>query len=85
MARDYLAIPATSCIAERSFSMSAQADDPHRGRMHQLKFGSLQKLHAGYLDGCVRVSKYPGIKLNSKVVIFDNHLTLIYFTCGKTI
>ena len=33
----------------------------------------------------VRVSKYPGIKLNSKVVIFDNHLTLIYFTCGKTI
>ena len=33
----------------------------------------------------VRVSKYPGIKLNSKVVIEDNHLTLIYFTCGKTI
>ena len=35
--------------------------------------------------GAVRVSKYPGIKLNSKVVIFDNHLTVIYFTCGKTI
>ena len=33
----------------------------------------------------VRVSEYPGIRLNSKVVIFDNHLTLIYFTCGKTI
>ena len=37
------------------------------------------------LEEVVRVSKYPGIKLNSKVVIFDNHLTLIYFTCGKTI
>ena len=36
-------------------------------------------------QGNVRVSKYPRIKLNSKVVIFDNHLTLIYFTCGKTI
>ena len=36
-------------------------------------------------DARVRVSKYPGIKLNSKVVIEDNHLTLIYFTCGKTI
>ena len=55
MARDYLAIPATSCIAECSFSMSARTDDPRRGRMHQLKFGSLQKLHAGYLDGQINV------------------------------
>jgi hypothetical protein len=55
MARDYLAIPATSCIAERSFSMSARTDDPRRGRMHQLKFGSLQKLRAGYLDGRINV------------------------------
>ena len=28
MARDYLAIPATTCIAERSFSLSARTDDP---------------------------------------------------------
>ena len=55
MARDYLAIPATSCIAECSFSMSARTDDPRRGHMHQLKFGSLQKLHAGYLDGRINV------------------------------
>jgi hypothetical protein len=55
MARDYLAIPATSCIAERSFSMSARTDDPRRGRMHQLKFGGLQKLRAGYLDGRIDV------------------------------
>jgi hypothetical protein len=55
MARDYLAIPATSCIAERSFSMSGRMDDPRRGRMHQLKFGGLQKLRAGYLDGRINV------------------------------
>ena len=55
MARDYLAIPATSCIAECSFSMSARTDDPHQGCMHQLKFGGLQKLHAGYLDGWINV------------------------------
>jgi len=51
MARDYLAIPATTCIAERSFSMSARTDDPRRRRMNRVKFGALQKLCAGYLDG----------------------------------
>ena len=55
MARDYLAIPATSCIAERSFSMSGRTDDPRRGCMHQFKFGGLQKLRAGYLDGRINV------------------------------
>jgi len=55
MAHNYLAIPATSCIAECSFSMSAWTDDPHWGRMHKLKFGGLQKLHAGYLDGQINV------------------------------
>ena len=55
MACDYLAIPATSCITERSFSMSAHTDDPHQGRMHQLKFGGLQKFWAGYLDGLINV------------------------------
>ena len=51
MARDYLAIPATTCIAERSFSLSARTDDPRRRRMKKIKFGGLQKLRAGYLDG----------------------------------
>jgi len=51
MARDYLAIPATTCIAERSFSLSARTDDPQRRRMKKIKFGGLQKLRAGYLDG----------------------------------
>ena len=51
MVRDYLAIPATTCIAERSFSLSARTDDPRRRRMKKIKFGGLQKLRAGYLDG----------------------------------
>ena len=51
MARDYLAIPATTCIAERSFSLSARTDDSRRRRMKKVKFGGLQKLRAGYLDG----------------------------------
>ena len=55
MACDYLAIPATSCIAEHSFSMSACTDDPRQGCMHQLKFGGLQKLRAEYLDGRIDV------------------------------
>ena len=51
MARDYLAIPATTCIAERSFSLSARTDDPRRRQMKKDKFGGLQKLRAGYIDG----------------------------------
>ncbi len=55
MARDYLAIPATTCIAERSFSLSARTDDPHRQQMKKVKFGGLQKLRAGYIDGRLSV------------------------------
>jgi len=55
MARDYLAIPATTCIAERSFSLSARTDDPRRRQMKKVKFGGLQKLRAGYIDGRLSV------------------------------
>jgi hypothetical protein len=55
MACDYLAIPATSCIAEHLFSMSENTDDPCQDSMHTLKFSSLQKLRAGYLDGQINV------------------------------
>ena len=51
MARDYLAVPTTTCIAERSFSLSAWTDDPRRRQMKKKKFGGLQKLRAGYMDG----------------------------------
>jgi hypothetical protein len=55
MARDYLAIPASSCIAERSFSLSGRTDDPRRGQLKKTKFGGLQKIRAGYLDGRLSV------------------------------
>ena len=55
MARDYLAIPATSCIAEHSFSLSGCTDDPRRGQLKKDKFGGLQKIQAGYLDGRLNV------------------------------
>ena len=55
MARNYLAIPATTCIAERSFSLSACTDDPRRRQMKKVKFGGLQKLRAGYMDGRLSV------------------------------
>ena len=51
MVHNYLVIPATTCIAERSFSLSARTDDSRRRRMKKVKFGGLQKLRAGYLDG----------------------------------
>jgi very-short-patch-repair endonuclease len=65
MARDYLAIPATTCIAERSFSLSARTDDPRRRNMTKFRFASVQKLRAGYLDGRLSaedsiVKKYMG-------------------------
>ena len=65
MARDYLAIPATTCIAERSFSLSARTDNPRRRQMQKIKFGGLQKLRAGYMDGRINVdneimAKYLG-------------------------
>ena len=65
MACDYLAIPATTCIAERTFSMSARTDNPRRRGIKAPKFGGLQKLCAGYLDGHINVDheimkKYMG-------------------------
>jgi hypothetical protein len=55
MACDYLAIPATTCIAEQSFFLSARTDDPRQRQMKKVKFGGLQKLRAGYIDGRLSV------------------------------
>jgi hypothetical protein len=55
MACDYLAIPATTCIAKCSFSLSTHTDDPRQYQMKKVKFGRLQKLQAGYLDGQLSV------------------------------
>ena len=46
MARDYLAIPGSTCLAERSFLMSARTDDCRRRQMSSDKFGGSQRLQA---------------------------------------
>ena len=51
LAYDYLAIPASTCLAERSFSMSAWTDDCRRRQMGSEKFGGLQCLRSAYHDG----------------------------------
>ena len=51
MARDYMAIPGSTCLAERSFSMSARTDDVRRRQMGGEKFGALQRLRSAYRDG----------------------------------
>jgi hypothetical protein len=55
MAWDYLAIPATSCIAECSFSLSAYTDDPQCQQMKKERFEGLQTLCARYMDGQLSV------------------------------
>ena len=51
MARDYLAIPRSSSLAERSFSMSARTDDVRCQQMKAQKFGDIQWLRSAYHDG----------------------------------
>ena len=58
MACDYMAIPASSCLAERSFSMSACTDDVRRRQMGSEKFGALQRLCAAYRDGRLEVLRH---------------------------
>ena len=41
MAHDYLAIPATTCIAECSFSLSAHTDAPQQRQMQTCASGPL--------------------------------------------
>ena len=51
VARDYMGIPASTCLAVRSFSMSAGTDDDRRRQMGADRFGAVQRLRAGYRDG----------------------------------
>ena len=53
MACDYLVIPGSTCLAERSFSMSAHTDDVWRRQMGGEKFGAVQRLRSAYRDGCL--------------------------------
>ncbi|KAF5350770.1 hypothetical protein D9758_010398 [Tetrapyrgos nigripes] len=51
IARDYLAIPASSSKSERHFSSAGLTDDPRRGRMGDGLFTVLQCLKGAYKDG----------------------------------
>ena len=51
MARDYLAIPGSSCLAERAFSLSGRTDDPQCRQMTAERFGTIQRLRGAYRDG----------------------------------
>jgi hypothetical protein len=51
MARDYLAIPGSSCLAERSFSLSGHTDEARRRQMNAERFGAIQRLRGAYRDG----------------------------------
>ena len=72
MARDYLAIPGSSCLAERSFSMSARTDDVRRRQMEGEKFGSLQRLRAAYRDGRLKAESEAWMELDPNFVFRDN-------------
>jgi len=64
MARDYMAIPA-SCLAERSFSMSARTDDVRRRQMGSKKFGALQRLRAAYRDGRLKAVQEAWMEIDA--------------------
>lgn len=58
MARDYIGIPGSSCLSERSFSISGRTDlDPLRRQMGAERFGDLQRLKAAYYDGRLKVEE----------------------------
>jgi hypothetical protein len=64
MARDYMAIPASSCLVERSFSMSARTDDVRRCQLGSEKFGALQRLRAAYRDGRLEAVKESWMEID---------------------
>ena len=64
LARDYLAIPASTCLAERSFSMSARTDDCQRRKMGSEKFGGLQRLRSAYHDGRLEAVKEAWMEID---------------------
>jgi hypothetical protein len=64
MAHDYLPITASTCLAERSFSMSARTDDTQRHQMGGEKFGALQRLRAAYRDGWLSAMNEAWMEIN---------------------
>jgi len=70
MARDYMAIPGSTCLAEWSFLMSACTDDARRCAMHADKFGGLQRLRSAYRDGRLHAQSQAWLEIDP-VMDFD--------------
>ena len=51
MARDYLVIPGSSCLAEQAFSLSGCTDDAQHGQMTAERFSAIQRLRGAHQDG----------------------------------
>ena len=64
MARDYMAIPGSTCLAERSFSMSARTDNVRRRQIDGDKFGALQRLQSAYQDGRLEAVNEAWMEIN---------------------
>ena len=71
MARDYLAIPASSCLAEQSFSMSARTDEAHQHQMGAETFGGLQRLKSAYQDGQLKAESEAWLAFDSDIDLSD--------------
>ena len=59
-----MTIPGFTCLAERSFSMSAWTDDVRRRQIDSNKFGALQRLRSAYQDGRLEAVNEAWMEIN---------------------
>jgi hypothetical protein len=64
MARDYLAIPGSTCLAERSFSLSGRTDEARRRNIDADRFGAIQRLWGAYWDGRLEAHQEAWLEYN---------------------
>ena len=65
MARDFIGIPGSSCLSERSFSLSGRTDlDPTRRKLGSEKFGAIQRLKGAYRDGQLTAEKEAWMEID---------------------
>ena len=67
-----MAIPGSTCLAERSFSMSARTDDVRRRQMRGEKFGALQRLRSAYRDGRLEAVNEAWMEINPDFEMYSN-------------
>ena len=71
MAHGYMAIPASSCLAECSFSISARTDDPWHHQIGAEKFSALQRLHGAYHNSQLKAFNEAWHEIDPNI-IFNN-------------